>query len=75
MNSLMYPCYTGTNTCGSIGDLPPITEDCQQIFNSITILNGSVGEAPYHTMMSDNVKAKKHSQHLPSMSLPAIFSS
>ncbi|EKM51284.1 uncharacterized protein PHACADRAFT_200104 [Phanerochaete carnosa HHB-10118-sp] len=31
-----------TDACGSLGDLPPISEDCQQIFNSITILNSSI---------------------------------
>ncbi|KAI0338166.1 hypothetical protein BDW22DRAFT_1338372, partial [Trametopsis cervina] len=30
------------DTCGSLGDLPPISEDCATIFDSITILNGSV---------------------------------
>ncbi|KAI0086743.1 hypothetical protein BDY19DRAFT_995496 [Irpex rosettiformis] len=31
-----------SNTCGSLGSLPPISEDCQTIFDSITILGGSV---------------------------------
>ncbi|KAI0781555.1 hypothetical protein BC629DRAFT_565264 [Irpex lacteus] len=31
-----------SNTCGSLGDLPPISEDCQTIFDSITILGGSI---------------------------------
>ncbi|KIP01533.1 hypothetical protein PHLGIDRAFT_17135 [Phlebiopsis gigantea 11061_1 CR5-6] len=32
----------GTDTCGHIGDLPPISEDCQTIVDSITIMNGSI---------------------------------
>ncbi|KAL7278130.1 hypothetical protein ACG7TL_008101 [Trametes sanguinea] len=30
------------NVCGDSGNLPPVTEDCQTIFNAITILNGSI---------------------------------
>ncbi|KIP01534.1 hypothetical protein PHLGIDRAFT_123266 [Phlebiopsis gigantea 11061_1 CR5-6] len=43
-----------TNSCGSIGDLPPISEDCQQIFNSITILQGSI--APTFTVESNQIQ-------------------
>ncbi|KAI0686887.1 hypothetical protein BC835DRAFT_430356 [Cytidiella melzeri] len=31
-----------SNTCGTLGDLPPISEDCATIFDSITILGGSI---------------------------------
>ncbi|KAI8995199.1 hypothetical protein BD414DRAFT_513030 [Trametes punicea] len=31
-----------TNVCGESGQLPPVSEDCQTLVDSITILNGSV---------------------------------
>ncbi|KAI0686886.1 hypothetical protein BC835DRAFT_430766 [Cytidiella melzeri] len=31
-----------SDSCASDGDLPPISEDCQTIYNSITILQGSI---------------------------------
>lgn len=34
--------WSGNNVCGDSGNLPPVTEDCQTIFNAITILNGSI---------------------------------
>ncbi|KAI0739498.1 hypothetical protein C8Q80DRAFT_185413 [Daedaleopsis nitida] len=31
-----------TMVCGELGTLPPTSEDCQQLVNSITVLNGSI---------------------------------
>ena len=47
------PTETGTNVCGEIctntcnefGQLPPTSDDCQQLVNSITILNGQISES------------------------------
>ena len=33
---------TGTDECTSAGSLPPTSDDCDVIFDAITILNGSV---------------------------------
>lgn len=29
--------------CGQVGQLPPISEDCQTLVNAVTILNGQIG--------------------------------
>ncbi|KAI0769486.1 hypothetical protein BC629DRAFT_1442179 [Irpex lacteus] len=44
------PC---TDACGHLGDLPPISEDCQQIFDSINITSGSI--APTFDVQMNNI--------------------
>ncbi|RPD58285.1 hypothetical protein L226DRAFT_614483 [Lentinus tigrinus ALCF2SS1-7] len=43
-----------TTVCGELGQLPPTTDDCQQLVNSITILNGQI--APEFTVESNHVQ-------------------
>ncbi|KAI0686884.1 hypothetical protein BC835DRAFT_430575 [Cytidiella melzeri] len=42
-----------TNSCGSLGDLPPISEDCQQIYDALNITSGSI--APTFDIPSNNI--------------------
>ncbi|TBU28807.1 hypothetical protein BD309DRAFT_957398 [Dichomitus squalens] len=56
------PTETGTNVCGAIctnvcnefGQLPPTTDDCQALVNSITILNGQI--SPTFTVDPNHVQ-------------------
>ncbi|KAI0086745.1 hypothetical protein BDY19DRAFT_958418 [Irpex rosettiformis] len=44
----------GTDSCGHLGDLPPVSEDCQQIFDSINITSGSI--APTFDVQSFHIQ-------------------
>lgn len=56
------PSSTGTNVCGElctnicseVGQLPPTSDDCQQLVNAITILNGQI--SPDFTVDSNHVQ-------------------
>ncbi|KAM5530448.1 hypothetical protein V8D89_015888 [Ganoderma adspersum] len=56
------PSSTGTNVCGELctnicselGQLPPTSDDCQQLVNAITILNGQID--PDFTVDSNHVQ-------------------
>ncbi|KAI0338161.1 hypothetical protein BDW22DRAFT_1338579, partial [Trametopsis cervina] len=45
---------TKSDSCATNGDLPPISEDCQTIYNSITILQGSI--APTFDVPSNGIQ-------------------
>ena len=43
MLNVAFSLLAGTTVCAALGTLPPVSEDCQQLVNSITILNGQIG--------------------------------
>ncbi|TFK80953.1 hypothetical protein K466DRAFT_502984, partial [Polyporus arcularius HHB13444] len=43
-----------TTVCGDVGRLPPTTDDCQQLVNTVTILNGQID--PNFTVESNHVQ-------------------
>ncbi|KAI0338160.1 hypothetical protein BDW22DRAFT_1487899 [Trametopsis cervina] len=51
VNVCNVPC---TDSCGHLGDLPPISEDCQQIYDSINITSGSI--APTFDVQSNHIE-------------------
>lgn len=68
-----HPGWAGTDSCGSLGDLPPISEDCQKIFDSITISDGSIGAS--HIVPHSRLRLSgSHYQHPPSMFSPTTSS-
>ena len=53
MLNVAFYLLAGTTVCAELGTLPPVSEDCQQLVNSITILSGLVRTSPVLPVMYD----------------------